>query len=532
MNRCLLSILFSISLLWGGGFGAAEAQNIVQLSNRTITVRGELYLLHTVRKGETLPMIAKAYAVSREEILKANSLTRETLRAKQTLLIPQHGKRPPVASVEAGKPARQPEAQRRVLQEASEAAYKQQGVRSVWKTQPQQAQPLQPFRPADDTLMARTAGDAALGEESRYGQNGRLKPIGREGILEVAVLLPIQPGGAKTNERFSAFYKGVLLGLEALKSEGVSARVRFLSSGASEAKTRSLIQAGKLDGADLIIGPVYAEAFGPVAKFAEERGVPVVSPLGTVGEERNPYVFEAAPDEAYAYRHIFEQFDGRPGSGSERANFVLIDHVEYPDSATVALIERQLGDKTATLSFTSQRSQMQEMERWLSTTLDRNAYNIVYVPVNRPDAVEGVLSHLSSININGKYKITVIGTPRWAWISNVNLDMFYKLDVHYPASYHADRGNPAVAEFYRCYMDAFDELPTPYAFRGYDVIRYFVGALDRFGSEMPQRIAGGGYRPELLQVGYDFRQVERGGKFRNTGWPVVHYKSDYTIGVD
>ena len=172
------------------------------------------------------------------------------------------------------------------------------------------------------------------------------------------------------------------------------------------------------------------------------------------------------------------------------------------------------------------------MDIRLNAALDKDRDNIVYVPVNRVDALEGVLSHLSSINMNGKYRITVVGTPRWEWLSNINLDLFYKLDVHYPASYHADRSDPAVAEFYRQYIDAFGELPSPYAFRGYDVIRYFGGALSHFGSDMSDRIANRGYDPQLLQVGYDFRRPEEGsGKYRNIAWPIVHYKPDYTIEV-
>ena len=81
-------------------------------------------------------------------------------------------------------------------------------------------------------------------------------------------------------------------------------------------------------------------------------------------------------------------------------------------------------------------------------------------------------------------------------------------------------------------------MPSPYSFRGYDVIRYFGGALKRFGAEMPIRLQKETYRPNLLQVGYTFRQQvpdgesERSGKFRNVAWPVVHFRPNYTIQVE
>ncbi|MDE5943976.1 MAG: LysM peptidoglycan-binding domain-containing protein [Rikenella sp.] len=547
MNRYLLSIVFSLLLLNGAGFSStgfslwssARAQNVVQLSNRPITIRGQRYWIHKVRKGETLAMIAKAYAVSQDEIKKANSLTRETLRNRQTLLIPRVGlERPqakqetatasaPTAAEATGQPKRQSEEQRQMLQRESATVYSQGSINKDAFRKPTAAAETA----KGDTLprSAETIGTAAA--NGYYDAGGRLKPIDRKTKLNIAVLLPVQPG-LKTNARFSEYYKGMLLGLEALKSEGISAQVQFMNSGAAEEKVQSLIRSGKLDKADLIIGPAYAEAFEPVAEFAAERGIPVVSPLGAVGAEGNPYVFEAAPADGEAYRQIFERFGGEAGSHSAGANFVLIDHVEHPDSATVSLIERQLGDKIATLSFTGSRAQSHAMDVWLNAALSRSQENIVYVPVNRSDALEGVLSHLSSLNITGRYRITVIGTPRWEWISNLNFELFYKLNVHYPASYHADRSDPAVAKFYHDYMNAFGELPTPYSFRGYDVIRYFGGALGRFGSDMPAQISGGKYRPELLQVGYDFRQEEQSrGKYRNMAWPVVHYKPNYSIEV-
>lgn len=546
MTRHLLfKPLFCLALLLLGVSGrmpdVAVAQTTVRLSDRTITIRGEQYLIHKVRKGETLYAIAKAYAVSQEEIMKANSLTRDVLRNKQTLLIPQQARkrqggggttaigmgddRRPEPQIESVTPSVPPRTATRP--EISHDPYHTQSGNAQRDGRPLRGQEEQGRVVSSRTDTLAMPEGLAPGQTLRDGQ---LKEIDRNAALKVAVLLPMQPG-LKTNDRFSEYYKGILLGLNALKAEGVAADVRFLNTGASAEKVRGHIGSGALDKTDLIIGPVYAEAFGPAADYAAQHGIPIVSPLGVVGADENPYVYEAPPAEDYIYRRIFDLFGGRQGSPGADANLILIDHVEHPDTAVLALIEAQLGDQVSTLSFTGARTQSRAMDVRLNAVLDRDRLNVVYVPVNRTDALEGVLSHLSSINMSGRYRITVIGTPRWEWLSNINLDLFYKLDVHYPASYHADRSDPAVAEFYREYMDAFGALPSPYAFRGYDVIRYFGGALKRFGSDMPERISNEKYEPQLLQVGYDFRQEDGGGKYRNMVWPVVNFKPDYSIRV-
>lgn len=524
MVRRLTLILVLTGLLFCLSIPNTTAQVAVRLSEKTITVRGQQYLIHRVRKGETLYAIAKAYAVSQEEIMRANSLTRDVLRNRQTLLIPmvdptQHPKSEPSAETHA-QPEKRPEPQIETITPSIPRYTIEQrsGQQDPPYLSPDQQQPLNPY----DTLP----GESTEGD---FG-DGRLKEIDQDAPLQIGVLLPLQPGSG-SNERFSEFYKGMLLGLNALRAEGISANVQVMNSGGSKEKVQELINAGKLDRCDLVIGPVYAEAFVPMAQYAAQQRIAVVSPLGAVAEEENPYVFEAAPADERTYQHIFNLYGGKPGSATADANIVVIDHVEYADTALLSEIEAHLGNKVSTLSFTGVRSQSQAMNMRLNAALDKERLNIIYVPVSRQDAVEGILSHLSSLNLTGRYQITVIGTPRWEWLSNLNLDLFYKLNVHYPASYHADRSDPDVETFYREYMSAFNEVPTPYSFRGYDVVRYFGGALKHFGADMPDRIANRGYDPKLLQVGYDFRQTDGTGKYRNVAWPIVHYKSDYTIEV-
>ena len=109
MTRHLLHLAFLL-LLSGPVFTGAAAQTAVRLSERSITIRGEQYLIHKVRKGETLYAIAKAYAVSQEEIMKANSLTRDVLRARQILLIPKRAqKRRAAGQTHAGDAGNRPQ---------------------------------------------------------------------------------------------------------------------------------------------------------------------------------------------------------------------------------------------------------------------------------------------------------------------------------------------------------------------------------------------------------------------------------------
>ena len=89
-----------------------------------------------------------------------------------------------------------------------------------------------------------------------------------------------------------------------LKSTGVSTQVDLFNTGRSEAEVRDLLRQNAVQQADLIIGPVYDDCFAPVAVFAAERGIPVVSPLASMNFAGGSLMFEAAPLQSAKYAKL------------------------------------------------------------------------------------------------------------------------------------------------------------------------------------------------------------------------------------
>ncbi len=90
--------------------------------------------------------------------------------------------------------------------------------------------------------------------------------------------------------------------------------------------------------------------------------------------------------------------------------------------------------------------------------------------------------------------------------------------------------NPAVAAFYRRYLESFGMLPSLFSYRGYDVAKLFITAIHDGDGD------GGNGRSinradvSLLQVPYHFRQ-DVFGKWVNDQWVLVRYRNDYLIEV-
>ena len=125
--------------------------------------------------------------------------------------------------------------------------------------------------------------------------------------------------------------------------------------------------------------------------------------------------------------------------------------------------------------------------------------------------------------------IRVVGSSRWARFRNIEKNLFFKLNLRYVTSYHADRGNQRVLNFDRRYIADFGSIPSLYAYRGYDVTKLFVGTVKLHGSDFVRYLNEA--ELPLLQTPYRFVQKAPGRKFENGEWALVCYNNNYTIEV-
>ena len=86
-------ILFIVILLSGVISLPSYAQESLRQMRSTIIekVNGKEFYIHTVKRGQTLYMIAKAYEADINEIIQENPEVREGIKSGQKIRIPAHG---------------------------------------------------------------------------------------------------------------------------------------------------------------------------------------------------------------------------------------------------------------------------------------------------------------------------------------------------------------------------------------------------------------------------------------------------------
>lgn len=490
LKHIILAILFCATISVAPTQVVAQGQ--VTRSSRTVRVEGKEFYVHTVKRKETLYSIAKAYRIMEAELIQQNDFLINGLKVGATLLIPAPVKESDLIPLDG---------------EVKDKESNQGALRKL------------------DTSADGTSKEQNLleeGGEERRLDLGRTRDFDMNRGINMALLLPFDGSSQSNDANFVDFMQGAVLAMAVLKDEGVKLNVNFLSTSKSASGVADLIDSGALDEVNIIIGPIYDEPFEVVGRWAADRRVPVVSPLGGTGCMNNPYTIAVAPSESAKYERLSSM-----KLSDQTANYILVESSRDMDEGMLSEMKRVLPPTTKYLKYEGKATPVGR----LSDLLDRDLNNVIVMPILNENLTEEILTRFSSINSQGRYPISVVGSSRWARFTTINFDMFFKMNVSYTTSYHSDRGNERVVKFTNDYINSYDVLPTMYSMRGYDVVLMFGRLINTYGQDMLFRLPT--FKTDLLQVNYDLQQFDgRESRFENRSWPLVTYKPDYTILVE
>jgi ABC-type branched-subunit amino acid transport system substrate-binding protein len=345
---------------------------------------------------------------------------------------------------------------------------------------------------------------------------------------------------------FTDFYKGALLALENLKASGRSAVVSVYDSGRSATKTEQIVTSAEFIETDLIIGPVYEEEMEPALRFGEFFGVPVVSPLATIRNLDSPVLYQMAPAAESKYDKLLPLLEGD-------ANIILVSSGTNDDPVFESEITTLLADRPYS-RFTIGGSR-----EGIASVIDWERENILVVLAGSEGSVDQALATISSSYSNASARrsrradIRVVGSSRWAsYGASIDRNLFFKLGVTFVANYHIDHSDPETRLFESRYLELYGGLPSRSAFRGYDAVALFAGALfegghslhERGSSSFSDRLSFGDRQPDsrlsfdskLERVGttplgapYRFTRPYGTQKQINNQWTLVTFSSDYNV---
>ena len=556
-----------LTLLFVGAVSSVSAQELV-------VVGGTKYAVHDVAKGETLYSLAKRYGVTVDDIISANAVLTDGLKAGQRIKIPLQAEKVTDDSSKArlhkvmkGETLYSLSKQYNLTVEelreanphvkkglkagqlieipAKQVAVVQQTPQST--PQPTQQSVLQPISQPTPVVQAESVAPAnaeqTIVADVPTTELTSFRTLKRGDRAEVALMLPL---GSKEqpSQNYLDFYRGFLLGLDSVRMAGHSVNLSLYNTAHDYNRVSDIISSGVLDKADLVVGPVYEDELIPVATALREKGTPIVSPLANLTQTTGNNIFQMSPSPASKLEKVRGLFDG-----SKRVVIISTDSIDKDFDAEVRSMLRDTSyvvehkyiyeHPSVIEKREKEREQMREQGLEVDETpspsdmsplLRGEEPTVIVITADNEIEVDRILAAIASANISLTARsqrvvpFVVFGNNRWNRYRNIDRAILFANNVTMLSTYHARRSEPVIRAFDKRFVEEFGSLPSLYAYRGYDAAVVFVKSL--YGT-MEIGLEGAHSMPLLTP--YTFEVDATNGLRINNQWIKVNYNSNFTI---
>jgi ABC-type branched-subunit amino acid transport system substrate-binding protein/LysM repeat protein len=442
-------------------------------SNKIETVNGKEFYIHTIKRGQTLYMIGKAYEVDINDIIQENPEVREGIKSGQKIRIPANG--------------------------TAESPKKQTKTISEEKKQTAKSEDEAVIPCGKDKSSMKNTYNIAL-----------LIPL----YLSEVAQMDIDPDPDATAQenrplQFVQFYEGFRMALDSLEETGVSLKVTVYDAERDTLKTLKLLQDPELRKMDLIIGMMYHRNFQLVADFAEKNNIPIVNPISErdLILEGNKKVFKVRPSLKTQFSELIRYLE----TNFKDSNIVVISDNQRMNKTTASNIMTAMEDKKADVHLADGYGEVLSL-------LSKNKGNIIVLISDNKSYVLDVVTKLNEHR--NEFGVTLLGLPRWDRFDDIEADYLVNLKTHVMAPYFVDYDDPGVKKFVSMYQDRYLTDPDLLAFQGFDITFYFVTALWKYGRSFERCIAD--LRMNSLQTDFRFLSSKDNG-FENQQWEMYEY---------
>lgn len=553
------TILITLAFVLIGAVSAASAQEVV-------VVNGAKYAVHDVVKGETLYSLAKRYGVTVDDIISANAVLTDGLKAGQRIKIPiqilednnpkvllhkvvrgetlyslakQHNLTVEELRLANPRIKKGLKAGQNIAIPLKEGNAEQPTPQPALQPTPQPAPAVQ----AEVTVSQTEQPQSEVVAEQTVAEPVSFRTLKQGDRAEVALLLPL---GSKEqpSHNYLDFYRGFLIGLDSVRMSGHSVNLSLYNTAHDYNRVMDIISSGALDRADLVVGPVYEDELIPVATALREKGTPIVSPLANLTQTTSNNVFQMSPSPASKLEKVRELFDG-----SKRVVIISTDSVDKEFDAEVRSMLRDTSYVVEHKYIYEHPSVIEKREKErekmreaglevedtpspsdMSPLLRGEEPTVIVITADNEIEVDRILAAIASANIaltarsQRVVPFVVFGNNRWNLYRNIDRAILFTNKVTMLSTYHARRSEPIIRAFDKRFVEEFGTLPSLYAYRGYDAAVVFVKSL--YGT-METGLEGVHSKPLLTP--YIFEVDEKSGLRINTQWIKVNYNSNFTI---
>ncbi len=310
--------------------------------------------------------------------------------------------------------------------------------------------------------------------------------------FKIAVMLPLfisenkdyqnKDSYYKNSGKFYEFYYGLMLAAKQMKILGVSVEFYLKDTRADIETTSSILSSPQMQDMDLIIGPVHSFNFKIASDFALQHDINIVAPFKLKNHTTilsNPAVFLANPSlntEISNISAFLTTMLNKSVLMIHNNTQIELDVINsFKRNLVLAALPYENINDIVFKNINFKVNGIQGVENALSAGL----YNIIVVPSNDQVFVTDITTKLNYLT--KKYKIIMCGMNAWERLRNIEINYLGNLGFHYGSTSYVNSKSKDVRLFQKRYKTYFNDLPTHYAYMGYDIAYYFMNVLKDFG---------------------------------------------------
>ncbi len=344
----------------------------------------------------------------------------------------------------------------------------------------------------------------------------------------IAITLPFMfdslgnPNTVIRNKVIIEFYQGMLHGQSTLRSKGIQLNFYDFDTQKSQSTTDSLLP--YLNGADLIVGPLYAGPIRSVKSLSIKDSINIINPFTNNEEfiEDNPFAFMFKPKsktvalklaefvaESDTNKNvvIFYQNDRDSISGHvyrdflEERGFNVLGFIHLDENSSKLLLDNWIETNKVyytkndadSISEISGRKIIyadkvadylidQETGDWLVAYEDKfifpkDSINHMFIATESSTVINNLLGAL----VNRDEKVSVYGYGNWFFERTVNYDLLQKLNVKLAVDDFINKESLVYEQFRDDFLAEFHQSPSTYHQLGYEFIMFVGGKLNEYG---------------------------------------------------
>lgn len=450
------------------------------------------YIYHTVAKGETLYKITKQYDISLDDLVAENpTLTDRPLSIGETIRIPR--KQTNDNNIVAATP------------ENNDIS--DDNTHRIIAVEPENTEPEQP----DTANILTDKKNFTIALLMSFETGANLRDLASQEKRKV-------PQKIRTaTERAVDFYSGCLVALENFKHEDVNITFKAYDIGKDNAILTTMVDEGKLDNVDMIIGPAYKSQVDYLNSL--NLGIPMLLPFVTDEAvlTSNPNNIMLNPSKQDIRNEVAKYASSIPNCNA----LIVKGTSDESKLASEKYMEamQNLGVKATELNFNGSSIEA------IGSSLVKGYENLIIMTFENEMTATRVLTQV--FKLCEDYKITLIADPKIMNYESIDPNYYVEVRYTYYSNISINYKNLDVKTFISRFHNAFLCEPNTDAYIAADAINYFVPLVQKAGKNFARIID------------QDYVQEGLGGKrqyVKNSGYSNNSYSNKevylYTIQKD